>query len=191
LLRRLSQSDKKEFYTDGVEHVIPRNVDWEVQKNQYSGKKKTHTLKNTIFSDANAQIHYLSPTYEGKTHDKKINEQEDIELPENSQCYQDTGFAGYSPKGEKITIIMPDKKTKGRELAQEQKQRNKPIARVRVKVEHVISGIKRLRMIKDKIRPWANDFRDQVMEIACGLHNFRLRFRACLKKTDLLKSQAE
>jgi len=177
LLKQLSHNDKKEFYTDGVERSIPRNVDWEVQKDQYSGKKKMHTVKNTIFCDANAQIHYLSATYEGKTHDKKINEQEDIELPTNSQCYQDTGFVGYTPKGEHITIIMPDKKPKGGELSEEQKQRNKEIASIRVRVEHVISGIKRLRIIKDKIRAWANDFRDQAMEIACGLHNFRLKFR--------------
>lgn len=184
LLKQLSQSDEKEFYTDGVERCIPRNVDWEVQKDQYSGKKKTHTVKNTIFSDANAQIHYLSPTYEGKTHDKKINEQEGIELPSNSRCYQDTGFLGYTPKGENITIIMPDKKPKGGELSEEQKQRNKAIASVRVRVEHVMSGIKRLRVVKDKVRAWVNDFRDQVMEIACGLHNFRLKFRPWSYQSD-------
>ncbi len=177
LLGHLSKSGEREFYTDGVERGIPRNVDWEVQREYHSGKKKAHTVKNTIFSDANAHIHYLSPTYEGRTHDKRIHEQEDIELPRDSQCYQDTGFVGYAPQGEDVTVVMPDKKPKGGELSREQKERNRLISSIRVKVEHVMSGIKRLRIVKDKVRAWANNFRDQVMEIACGLHNFRLRFR--------------
>lgn len=182
LKKRLEKSDQaecspKDFYTDGVERNIPRNVDWDVQKEQYSGKKKMHTQKNTIFSGADARIHYLSDSYEGKTHDKKINQEEEVELPCGSRCFQDTGFVGYSPKGENIEVIMPVKKTKGKELTQQQKDQNKLIAIVRVKVEHVMSGIKRLRIVKDKIRPWVDDFRDQVMEIACALHNFRLLFR--------------
>jgi hypothetical protein len=38
-------------------------------------------------------------------------------------------------------------------------------------------GVKRYRIVKDKIRNWKNDFRDKVIETRCGLHNFRLNFR--------------
>jgi len=37
--------------------------------------------------------------------------------------------------------------------------------------------VKRCRIVKDKIRYWQDRIRDMVMEIACGLHNFRLRYR--------------
>jgi hypothetical protein len=177
LKKRLVHSDESDFYTDAVERAIPRSTDWETQKENYSGKKKMHTQKNTVFSGSDSKIYYLSDSYEGKTHDKKINEIEQVELPENSRCFQDTGFLGYSPEGENIEIVMPTKKPKGKELTKDQKEENTRIARVRVKVEHVMSGIKRLRVIKDKIRVFANNFRDQAMEIACALHNFRLIFR--------------
>lgn len=177
LLKLLLKHEESDFYTDGVERAIPRSTDWETQKENYSGKKKMHTQKNTIFSGSDGKIYYLSTSYDGKTHDKTINEQAQIELPDNSRCFQDTGFLGYSPKGENIQVIMPDKKPKGKELTKEQKESNTQIAKVRVKVEHVMSGIKRLRIIKDKVRAFANDFRDQVMQTACALHNFRLNFR--------------
>ena len=42
------------------------------------------------------------------------------------------------------------------------------------RVEHVISGVKRYRIVKDKLRNWKKGFSDLVMETCCGLHNFRL-----------------
>lgn len=59
--------------------------------------------------------------------------------------FQNTVFLGYSPKGENIEVIMPVKKPK--ELTKNQKEGDTQIARVRVKVEHVMAGIKRLRII--------------------------------------------
>lgn len=177
LSKLLSAQEEKDFYTDGVERPIPRSTDWETQRENYSGKKKAHTQKNTIFSGSDCKIYYLSDTYEGKTHDKRINQESEVELPKGSRCFQDTGFMGYCPKGQDIEVVMPHKKPKGKELTDEQKEQNTKIAKVRVKVEHAMSGIKRLRIIKDKIRAWVGNFRDQVMEVACGLHNFRLMFR--------------
>ncbi len=40
-----------------------------------------------------------------------------------------------------------------------------------------MSGIKRLRIVKDKLRVWANYFPDAIMEICCGLHNLRIESR--------------
>lgn len=40
-------------------------------------------------------------------------------------------------------------------------------------VEHVIAGIKRCRIIKDVFRNTKEQYEDLVMELACGLHNFR------------------
>ncbi|WP_445223473.1 hypothetical protein [Catalinimonas locisalis] len=40
-------------------------------------------------------------------------------------------------------------------------------------VEHVMAGVKRLNFVKEKIRLRFQNIRDQVMLIACGLHNLR------------------
>jgi hypothetical protein len=44
-------------------------------------------------------------------------------------------------------------------------------------VEHVIAGVKRCRIVKDVFRNTTEAFDDLVMELACGLHNFRVNFR--------------
>jgi hypothetical protein len=54
---------------------------------------------------------------------------------------------------------------------------NRTCVSLRIRVEHAIGGVQRLRIVKDKTRNWKSDFRDAVMEIYCALHNFRLKFR--------------
>ena len=70
---------------------------------------------------------------------------------------------------------MPTKKPRGAELTPEQKAANQTLARRRVAIEHVNSSIKRCRILKDVCRLLCSGARDQVMEICCALHNFRLR----------------
>jgi hypothetical protein len=48
---------------------------------------------------------------------------------------------------------------------------------IRWNVEHAIGGVKRYRIVKDKIRLLKDGIRDAVMETCCGLHNFRLQYR--------------
>jgi hypothetical protein len=51
------------------------------------------------------------------------------------------------------------------------------LARVRVKVEHDIAGVKRSRIVKDVLRNTKEEVSDSVMEAACGLHNLRVENR--------------
>lgn len=114
-------------------------------------------------------------TYEGKIHDKKICDEEPIEFPEETILLQDLGFQGYYPKN--VTVLMPQKASKYHPLTEDQKQNNRSISSKRVKVEHAISGVKRSRIVKDIFRNWRYGFEDEVMEIACALHNLRISFR--------------
>ena len=59
----------------------------------------------------------------------------------------------------------------------EDKAENTMIARIRILVEHVIAGVKRCRIVHDVFRNTTAHFDDLVMEIACGLHNFRATLR--------------
>ena len=65
-----------------------------------------------------------------------------------------------------------------------QKEENRRIASEKMRIEHTMCSVKRCRIVKDKIRYWQDSIRDMVMEIACGLHNFRLRFRPWHYDTD-------
>ena len=63
---------------------------------------------------------------------------------------------------------------------------NRIFSSARVEVEHVISGVKRCRIVKDVLRLTKKGISDLVMEIACGLHNFRVSCRRSLETFDLL-----
>lgn len=55
------------------------------------------------------------------------------------RLWQDTGFIGHRPDG--VEICMPKKKPKGKELTAVEKQENKRISGIRIKVEHAIGGM--------------------------------------------------
>jgi hypothetical protein len=120
-------------------------------------------------------ILYLSGTQEGSRADKTIADFANYQLPRRSRLLQDLGFLAFSVDG--VERLQPLKKPRGAELSEEQKASNQAFSRRRVRIEHVISGVKRCRMLKDPIRLHRGGIRDLVMEVACGLHNLRLRFR--------------
>jgi hypothetical protein len=135
--------------------------------------KKSHTIKNVLLAGAHKKIVFLSETYAGSIHDKKIADEAEIEFEKTIELLQDSGFQGYSP--ENAIIVMPHKKLKGKELTPQQKQENKNKASQRVLIEHAIGGVKVWRIVKDKIRSYRHILRDEVMLIACGLHNFKIK----------------
>ena len=118
-------------------------------------------------------ILFLSDTYEGSVHDKRIADSTRYPLPPGSRLLQDLGFLAFTL--DKVEIIMPAKKPRGKSLTDEQKAENQQIARRRVRIEHVNSSVKRCRIVKDTIRMFRDDARDMVAEISCALHNFRVR----------------
>jgi Helix-turn-helix of DDE superfamily endonuclease/DDE superfamily endonuclease len=64
---------------DATERRRQRPKNPEKQALHYSGKKKTHTDKNVVIvSIPNQRVEFLSQTYTGKTHEKKIADQENI-----------------------------------------------------------------------------------------------------------------
>jgi len=172
LIQQLEKENLPNLSIDGTERRINRPKNKEEQKKKYSGKKKTHTVKNNIIVGNNdRQVKYLGETHEGKKHDKKICDEEKIMCPEGSNLYADTAFIGFKING--VNIVIPKKKPRGKKLTEEDKENNKSISSVRVIVENVISGIKRCRILKDTFRNTKLYFDDLVMLLACGLHNFR------------------
>ena len=166
-----------EVVVDGVERRRQRPADQAAQQEYYSGKKKAHTVKNIlIVGREDREVKYLGQTHVGKKHDKKIADEEKPTFPEGTVVYQDLGFQGYAPAG--VEVRQPKKKPRGGELTVAEKALNRALASLRVVVEHVISGVKRCRIVKDVLRNWLAGFADLVMEIACGLHTFRTRRRA-------------
>lgn len=171
----LSACPSLEFIIDGTERPINRPKDKAKQKRYYSGKKKGHTVKNNLIVERKGKVVYLSGTYEGKRHDKKIADEEGHRFPTGSKLLQDTGYQGYRPEG--VTVLQPKKKPRNGQLTEVEKVINRAISSLRVEVEHQIGGVKRCQIVVQKLRNRVEGFADEVMETACGLHNFRLAHR--------------
>jgi hypothetical protein len=132
-------------------------------------------VKNNLLCNAQKRILWLSGTFDGSVHDKKIADEQPLHFPAGITLWQDTGFLGYNPQN--VTVKMPTKKPKGKELKPEQKQENREISSFRIIVEHAIGGIKRCRIVKERFRCYKFEFDDLVMIIACGLHNFKISLK--------------
>jgi hypothetical protein len=125
--------------------------------------------------DMAGEILYLSPTYGGSVHDKKICDLEQIEFLKKTIVMTDLGFKGLS--SETAQIIMPHKRKKNQILNEQQEKWNKWVSKIRVKVEHVIASIKIFRKVKEKFRGRLFAREDRVMLVACGLHNLKLKVK--------------
>lgn len=131
-------------------------------------------MKNLVLVNSELRAMFVGATTAGSVHDKRMaDEASPYQLPAASRMLQDLGFVGFKLEG--VTMEMPHKKPRGRELTAEQKAENQVLARRRVRIEHVNSSIKRCRIVKEQIRLRGEGIRDLVMEVCTALHNFRVR----------------
>lgn len=93
------QKDADQSIIDGTERRRQRPKEAKKQTLHYSGKKKIHSDKNVVIATVKKKrVSFLSQTYPGKTHDKKVAETENISYPDHMTLLKDTGFQGYEPK---------------------------------------------------------------------------------------------
>src|SRR6266478_3706820 len=108
---------------DATERRRQRPKNPEKQALFYSGRKKKHCDKNVVIVNTRGKrIDYLSQTYPGKMHDKKIADAEGISYPPAATLYKDTGFQGYEPAVKKTCQAKkkaaPGRTHRGRETNQ-------------------------------------------------------------------------
>ncbi len=167
------------LHLDATERSIQRNVDYKAQEHDYSGKKGTHTVKNSVLNDEHQFIHFAGLTFPGPTSDKLMADLEILDFSTFQKwelwLTKDKGYQGYQPKG--VHLLEPFKATRNNPLSDLQKEYNSWLSSIRIVGEHVMSGIKRCRIVKDELRYFSSTFRDKVFFLACGLHNFRVTRR--------------
>ena len=118
---------------------------------------------------------YLSPTYAGKVHDKKICNEEKLEIKTQGLVFVDLGFIGLT--SDSAQIIVPHKRKKNKLLTQEEEKYNRWLAKIRVKIEHTLASVKIFRKVKEKFRGRLFAREDTVMLVACALHNLKLKIK--------------
>lgn len=125
----------------------------------------------------NGEILYLSPTYPGSIHDKSICDREGLTFLKKLPLIVDLGFLGLSSNN--AQIIIPYKHKKNQQLSIEQQEFNRWVAKIRVRVEHIIANVKIFRKVKEIFRGRLYAREDTIMLVACALHNFRLYVKNC------------
>jgi len=162
--------------TDGTEQPIPRPKDKHKRKTHYSGKKKRHTIKNQITINLDGTIIHKPPHSPGRRNDYAILKIKHPVLSEELMVFYDLGYLGVEKDFPKQISILPYKKKKGKELTISQKEWNKLQSKIRIKVEHVISRIKKFRISTDTFRNRLCRY-DMISEIVCGIVNFKIRWK--------------
>lgn len=169
----------REFIVDGTERPVRRPKKPDDQTRYYSGKKKRHTVKNQIIvSPKSGRILQVSQTHEGKLHDKKLLEQDGIlkHAPPGAKGLGDSGYQGAGEINPWIKFITPFKNLRSRQLSEADKQTNKIISSLRVKVEHPLAYLKHFAILADKFRNRLDKTHQPFVNIAC-LYNFTRTYR--------------
>jgi len=164
----------KQVIIDGVERPINRPKNKQKQKENYSGKKKRHTRKNVALVSKDKKILQLTPTKEGRIHDKKIHDYYDLigAIPDEIEVLMDSGFQGVQKEYDNLRL--PHKKPKGGELTPEQLEYNRRLSQERIFCENAFAGVKRYNAVSSIYRNRVPEFDDPLILIPCGLWNFYL-----------------
>jgi hypothetical protein len=167
-------SENETLIADCTERTVQRSSS--DQEHFYSGKKKRHTIKNLLLVNMLGIVTFLGATVEGKKHDKAVADEQGLANLEQITMLLDLGFQGLEVDSS-TQKIMPHKKPRNKELSDQKRQENYIVSSVRIKVEHSIGGIKRLRIVKDTVRCHSWWLKDRLMVIATSLHNYRTAMR--------------
>jgi len=151
-----------EFFVDATEQPVNRPK--KRQKRYYSGKKKRHTIKNQITVDDKGKIRAVTPSKPGKKHDKRLFDENEPDLPDDTELIGDLGYLGADG------VIVPNKKPKGGELTKEEKLYNKALSKRRITVEHSFGKMKIFQILSQRFR---NPKRKHslIFKNVAGLHN--------------------
>lgn len=112
----------------------------------------------------------------GKTYDFKLLKRSRLPFVQSQLCLADRGYQGFGKLHRSVCI--PTKKPRQQVLPDAEKQHNRALARLRVRVEHVIRRFKIFRIFSGRYRNRRKWFGLRLNLIA-GLLNYQLAHAAC------------
>lgn len=130
-----------------------------------------------ILSNPRKKVLYVSRCWVGKAHDYGMFKEEfppDQDWLKNFCVRVDLGFLGIEKDYVCKELLLPNKKKKKQELSVEQKTENKLLASERIYVEHAIGGMKRYRILSDRLRIHDVELYNVILGVCAGLWNFYL-----------------
>lgn len=171
----------EQLLIDATERPCCRPQEATHQQAAYSGKKKQHTVKNTVISNTRRQILFLGYTVFGSQHDYSLLKTEfppEQDWFAHLKIWVDLGYLGFAKDYHTLEVHIPHKKPRKSKanptptLSASQQDDNRQTSRVRVIVEHAICKMKRFNILVNKFRNHKDRFVDDVAAVAAGLANW-------------------
>ena len=151
----------------------------DLQKPYYSGKKKTHTIKNQAAISPTGLIEHASASVPGgSTHDVTLLHQTDLlsELAEDEAAMMDKGYDGIAADYPDKKLYLPFKARRNHPLTEEQKAYNRFLAKYRIVVEHTMAQLNKFQILAQRFRhPLTRH--SVIFRIVCSLVNRRIQLR--------------
>jgi len=147
------------------------------QKPYYSGKKKTHTLKNQLAVRPDGLIEAVSESVPGGcTHDLVLLRQTGLlgQLSDDEAGMMDKGYDGIRNDYPDKRLYLPYKARRNHPLTDEQKAYNRLLARYRIVVEHTIAQLNRFQCLVQVFRH-QRTHHSQIVRVVAGLVNRRIQ----------------
>ncbi len=180
-------SNGGELYIDGTHIAIERPSDPAASEVYYIGRKKKHTLNTTIVANRDKLVITTGKPVPGSMQDLKMLQYNNINLGPLSKSmkdknavkkdkvtvYVDKGYQAIEKDLPGANVQKPTKKPKNAELDGAQKNKNRRISNIRIKVEHAIRLLKLYKiLIHLYVGTDAEFYRD--LQVVTGLANFDL-----------------
>ena len=170
--RHLSQQELESLIIDATEQPIERPK--RRQTKYYSGKKKDHTMKTEIRTTLEGRIVHVSKSFPGSVHDFTVYK-EGPPVHRDSRTFVDSGYQGMDKLH--LATELPYKKSKNQSLDSEEKEYNRALSRLRVKVENILCQIKRFHILSDRYRNKRKGY-SLKFNIVAGIVNLKNGFAA-------------
>lgn len=167
--------DFADVVTDATEQPRQRPPK-RTQRRWYSGKKKRHTIKTQITANAQGKVLEATGSYPGRVHDYRIFQKEGTAgaLPDACFHFADLGYDGAQGDYPDRTMILPFKRRRNhRKLTPFERRFNRWQSRVRIRVEHVLSRMKKYQVLAQVYRHRIAGYNQTFRNVA-ALANFRL-----------------
>lgn len=147
------------------------------QKPYYSGKKKTHTIKNQAAVAPHGRIDAVSESVPGgATHDLVLLRQTDLlsKLSDEEAAMMDKGYDGIAADYPDKKLYLPFKARRNHPLTEEQKAYNRFLAKYRIVIEHTMAQLNKFQILAQRFRHQLTKH-SRLFRIVASLVNRRIQ----------------
>jgi hypothetical protein len=166
--------DLKEVLVDATEQEVPQPQDKTERKQRFSGKQKQHTVKTQVVATARQVLHVFGGL-PGSVADVQLLRASGVLLSLSGKAVKvrlDRGYEGIQEGHPNVALQSPIKGQRGHRMTALGKAYNRMLNRQRIKVEHLLSRLKKFQVLAGVYRgPWSTH--ERVFCLVSGLINYK------------------